>query len=142
MGRFRNLIKSTVVPAKRMKFDASATQYMPTGGANSTLDYSIKHAHKTTSYIPHLYEDLPPTSDPAEAHKHGHSHGAAADELTSFNSKFGLLLPNPAPDVAPADEAITASPANDVPGGGGSHGGQHVEGKSARLPIVYILSHI
>lgn len=90
-----------------MRFDASAPLSLSSGsGQSSSQDFSAKHSHTSaTSYIPHLYEDLPPTNDP-EAHKHIHLHGS--DELTGFNSKFGLLLPNPAPDVAPADE--TAKP--------------------------------
>lgn len=102
---------------------------MPSGlGTNSTIDYSAKNAHSTSSYIPHLYEDLPPTNDP-ESQKHGPSaHGP--DELTSFNSKFGLLLPNPAPDVAPADESTASAGGNTS---ANSHSGQHIDGKKLNI---------
>lgn len=125
VGRFRNLIKSTVVPAKRMRFDATPTQSMPSSsGQTASMDFSAKHSHAATSlYIPHLYEDLPPTHD-ADAHKPIHLHGS--DDLTGFNTKFGLLLPNPAPDVAPADEVPKQVVGVETPGNDRHH---HAEGK-------------
>uniref|UniRef100_A0A6B2EG19 Nuclear inhibitor of protein phosphatase 1 n=1 Tax=Phlebotomus kandelakii TaxID=1109342 RepID=A0A6B2EG19_9DIPT len=90
IGRFRNLIQTTVVPAKRAKMDIG----IPTDSSNSTSE--VKHLH-ANALVPHLYHGLPPTSE------EGKFSLDADEESTplSMGSKLGLMLPNPAPDVLP-----------------------------------------
>lgn len=82
IGRFRNLVSSTVVPtSKRMKLDLGLMQ----------PPMEIKSHQSLLS--PSLYSGLPPTGDL----DHGHS-STSADE-NPFGLKLGLLLPNPAPEI-------------------------------------------
>ncbi|XP_059622448.1 nuclear inhibitor of protein phosphatase 1 [Phlebotomus argentipes] len=92
IGRFRNLIHTTVVPTKRAKMDIG----IPTTSSSSAVD--AKHLHPT-ALVPHLYHGLPPSAEEGKFD--------ADDEATplSLGSKLGLLLPNPAPDVLPTGVA-------------------------------------
>lgn len=99
VGRFRNMIQSTVVPVKRPKLDSSGS-----GGAvfsapptfNNSLQSDLLLKQFNASLVPHLYQDLPPTGG------HGEKIDAETEgPMGSLGSKLGLLLPNPAPDVAP-----------------------------------------
>ncbi|XP_066597013.1 nuclear inhibitor of protein phosphatase 1 isoform X2 [Prorops nasuta] len=85
VGRFRNLVQTTVVPSKRMRME---------GGLISLAEdhHPLKHL-QPTSTAPHLYHDLPPeqfTPSPINQFP-------AA--LTSLTSRLGIALPNPAPEV-------------------------------------------
>lgn len=75
-----------------------------------------KHLNPS-SFIPHLYQDLPPIGNKLTG-KAGDSHGGsslghdldiAPSVIPSFGSKLGLLLPDPAPDVAPTPETLPAA---------------------------------
>lgn len=76
------------------------------------LDLS-KHLNPS-SFIPHLYQDLPPignklTGKSVDSHSGsslGHDLDIAPSVIPSFGSKLGLLLPDPAPDVAPNPETL------------------------------------
>lgn len=109
VGRFRNLVQTTIVPSKRNKYD---TNYIgvPSTSTTSASDMA-KHLHPT-SFMPHLYQDLPPTADRLErgnvggrnANNSGNSNMYAMENdastgLPTLGSKLGLLLPNPAPEV-------------------------------------------
>lgn len=70
-----------------------------------------------TSFIPHLYQDLPPignkfvnkSSDGTSPSNPGHGNldlDISTSMIPSFGSKLGLLLPDPAPDVAPNPEKL------------------------------------
>lgn len=108
VGRFRNLIQSTVVPTKKTRLDTSqsVSSASPNPSATSHTDLLLKQFN--ASLIPHLYQDLPPTSNSADAAKY--TADADAGPL-SIGSKLGLVLPNPAPDVAP----ICETPVNPAP---------------------------
>jgi len=84
IGRFRNMIESTVIPKKRARNDM---------GISSGTDESTKHrmiqAQQLTSptKIADLYDDLPAVGSGA---------GLFA---SSLSTKLGMALPNPAPDI-------------------------------------------
>lgn len=113
IGRFRNMIQTTVVPTKRTKYEnhmGVSSQPAPT-----SFD-GVKHMHPSAylaqfyQELPstHLYQDLPPTSSSGgdgDHQKINSSTGFDGDimaSMTNIGSKLGLVLPNPAPDVAPA----------------------------------------
>jgi len=88
VGRFRNLIQTTVVPTthKRQKLTESIGIHMQTASVEFKLPKSIHTA------VPNLYQDLPPETNVAPPIVGGGSY-------MSLGSKLGLVLPNPAPDV-------------------------------------------
>ncbi|KAH8284538.1 hypothetical protein KR018_003345, partial [Drosophila ironensis] len=115
VGRFRNLVQTTVVPAKRARYDVNHM------GIHSGSSVSAAHVHQLFQQtladmkhgqshhgrdmpaplaVPHspnsLYQGLP-----AEAHGKGDLEPISP---LSIGSKLGLLLPNPAPDVMPVYE--------------------------------------
>lgn len=78
-----------------------------------------KHLNPS-SFIPHLYQDLPPIgskfgdrpNDGNIGSNSGHSSldvNISASVVPSFGSKLGLLLPDPAPEVAPNPDKIMSS---------------------------------
>lgn len=114
VGRFRNLVQTTVVPAKRGHYE---TNYIGYSTATTTTSASemAKHLHPA-SLLPRLYQDLPPAAGDASssAGKTNVASGSGYSmdiESTSVSpvlgSKFGLMLPNPAPDVDPATDSTT-----------------------------------
>lgn len=118
VGRFRNLISSTVVPTKRPKLENNYIGF-PSTSSSSAADM-VKQLHPT-SFMPHLYQDLPtPLSDgsgghgsSAKAASHAGNYALEMDiapVTPALGSKLGLMLPNPAPDVAPATEYMSAPP--------------------------------
>ncbi|OXA63419.1 nuclear inhibitor of protein phosphatase 1 [Folsomia candida] len=81
VGRFRNLVHTTVIPtSKRIKMDP---------GGLVPAHTTQKHLMPRTSFS--LYDDLPPDS-------------FGTPFFTSLSSKLDLPLPNPAPDIEPAEE--------------------------------------
>lgn len=120
VGRFRNLVQTTVVPAKRARFDVNHMGIHSGSSANAAHLHQMfqqtladmKHGQNhrempPPNTVPHsptnsLYQGLP-----AEAHGKGDLEPISP---LSIGSKLGLLLPNPAPDVMPVfDEAEEAS---------------------------------
>ncbi|XP_012266299.1 nuclear inhibitor of protein phosphatase 1 isoform X1 [Athalia rosae] len=99
VGRFRNLVQTTVVPSKRMRME---------GGLISLSEEShnmMKHL-QPSSIIPQLYHDLPP-----EQFSNAHSSMASNPfntALTSLTSRLGIALPNPAPEVEMAPHQMQA----------------------------------
>ncbi|KAH8418619.1 hypothetical protein KR222_006745 [Zaprionus bogoriensis] len=135
VGRFRNLVQTTVVPAKRSRYEPNHMGLHTGGsgtGANAASALSASHQmfqqslvemkqqqqqqqhpqQPTTpqaavhSPINSLYQGLPASS--YDGHK-----GASEFEPISplgIGSKLGLMLPNPAPDVTPVfDEPLVPS---------------------------------
>lgn len=111
VGRFRNLINSTVIPTKRFKMENSI-------GIPSTSE-SAKHYH-STSFMPHLlYQGLPPSS--ADKNESSDVDMEAPSQMSNLGSKLGLLLPNPAPEVVPTNDNLsTMSVSYNTSGGQGS----------------------
>ncbi|XP_072391835.1 nuclear inhibitor of protein phosphatase 1 isoform X1 [Diabrotica undecimpunctata] len=86
IGRFRNLVQTTVVPtsSKRLKIAESV-------GISTTEFRQPKQVHQHHTSAPDLYTDLPPET---------HSSGASTMGIYSaLNSRLGMVLPNPAPEV-------------------------------------------
>nr|CAH7714660.1 unnamed protein product [Callosobruchus chinensis] len=86
IGRFRNLIQTTVIPtsAKRIKIAESI------GIQTSEFRMPKPLGHAVTA-APDLYNDLPPESNP--------SGGGTLGIYGTLSSRLGMILPNPAPDV-------------------------------------------
>ncbi|CAG9855566.1 unnamed protein product [Phyllotreta striolata] len=100
IGRFRNLIQTTVVPtsSKRAKIAESI-------GISASEFRQPKPVHHLNASTNDLYTDLPPESHPSGA--------GGLGIYSSLSSRLGMVLPNPAPDV---DMGQTfASPASFVP---------------------------
>lgn len=83
IGRFRNLIQTTVIPTtiKRQKMGDTI------GISNS----DFKLPKPISASVPQLYQDLPPESNASSA--------SGITMFTSLSSRLGMHLPNPAPDV-------------------------------------------
>lgn len=128
VGRFRNLIQTTIVPTKRSRIDNNFMGYSTTTTATTAITASDSKQMSATSFLPHLYQDLPPLSGYNQTNKiggksedemnvtagaHGQHNvdlGISTSMIPSFGSKLGLLLPNPAPDVTPnTDETHSMS---------------------------------
>ncbi|KAH8401981.1 hypothetical protein KR009_008965, partial [Drosophila setifemur] len=122
VGRFRNLVQTTVVPAKRARYDVNHMG-MHTGSSLATANAAHVHQMFQQSLADmkhHQHREMPapnavpqsPTNSlyqglPAEAHGKGDLEPISP---LSIGSKLGLLLPNPAPDVMPvSDEAEETS---------------------------------
>ncbi|XP_017024906.1 nuclear inhibitor of protein phosphatase 1 [Drosophila kikkawai] len=121
VGRFRNLVQTTVVPAKRARFDVnhmgihSGSSLASANAAHvhqlfqqSLADMKHQHQHNREMPPPHTVPHSPTNSlyqgIPAEAHGKGELEPISP---LSIGSKLGLLLPNPAPEVLPIfDEAL------------------------------------
>merc|ERR1739844_151454 len=80
IGRFRNMIESTVIPKKRARNDMGISDDIPT-------KQRIIQAQQLTSPTKiDLYDDLPAL-------------GTSGLFASSLSTKLGLPLPNPAPDI-------------------------------------------
>lgn len=81
VGKFRNLVQSTVVPSTQKKQKANDSISIP----------EYKMLRNIHSVVPQLYQDLPPESN--------NSTYGNVGMYSSLSSKLGMVLPNPAPDV-------------------------------------------
>lgn len=125
VGRFRNLIQTTVVPTKRSRIENNILGYSASiSTAGSTTDVT-KHLNPS-SFIPHLYQDLPPIGNKISGknedyHETGSGLDVNVSSIPTFASKLGLPLPNPAPEVSPQPDQIhstsitTTGPFNKMP---------------------------
>lgn len=100
IGRFRNLIQTTVVPTavKKAKFGIADS------GSASTVHVNFKIPKVLNSSTPDLYTDLPP-----EAHTNPTS-SQNMSIYSSLSSRLGMVLPNPAPDVDIGHSFPTTNP--------------------------------
>lgn len=97
IGRFRNLIQTTVIPTsltKRARYSEQAS--------NSTEYKLAKHLHPS-AIIPHLYQDLPPESNSGTL-------PSSMNMYSSLSSRLGMVLPNPAPDVDMGQNYVQNTP--------------------------------
>lgn len=104
IGRFRNLVQTTVIPTtyKRLKLDFSLTSSAFHSTSPTEMQKNILHP---TILSPSLYAGLPPTFLDGEHGSLGHTSSTPDDlSFNPFGSKLGLLLPNPAPEIAPVVE--------------------------------------
>ncbi|XP_062716412.1 nuclear inhibitor of protein phosphatase 1 [Aedes albopictus] len=107
IGRFRNLVSSTVVPvqAKRAKLEVHSMGL-------STSPSSSKILHHPHSLVPNLYHGIDDQAhDPRSAAGNGSGFGFGMDTTPSgLTTKLGIILPNPAPDVNPASSSTALMP--------------------------------
>ncbi|XP_045123115.1 nuclear inhibitor of protein phosphatase 1-like [Portunus trituberculatus] len=103
VGRFRNLVQTTVVPSKKRRLDISG---LVSNSVARDADGSVKN-QMPFPRSDGLYGDLPP-----EQHGHGGSHHSMFSSLLS--SKLGMPLPNPAPEVelAPPEPVAPEKPSH------------------------------
>ncbi|XP_034478641.1 nuclear inhibitor of protein phosphatase 1 [Drosophila innubila] len=131
VGRFRNLVQTTVVPAKRSRYEPNHMGLHTGSGGNS---HAVSASHQmfqqsivemkqqqqqqqqqnqlavtpqaaVHSPVNSLYQGLPASN--YDATHGGQLKGNSEFEPISpmgINSKLGLMLPNPAPDVTPIYE--------------------------------------
>ncbi|XP_046387028.1 nuclear inhibitor of protein phosphatase 1 [Ischnura elegans] len=100
VGRFRNLVQSTVIPTKRLRADG--------GIAAVGLGIDVSRQLQLMPTTSHLYHDLPPERHLTSPQSSSASAPPSAPSPTTpttllfssaLASKLGLALPNPAPDV-------------------------------------------
>ncbi|KAK0180893.1 hypothetical protein PV327_003227 [Microctonus hyperodae] len=106
VGRFRNLVQTTVVPSKRMRLE---------GGLISLTEESHTYLkHLQPNVAPQLYHDLPPEQFTQSSMPSSNPFSTA---LTSVTSRLGIALPNPAPDVemTPTQMQTDMPPINEMP---------------------------
>ncbi|XP_076089738.1 nuclear inhibitor of protein phosphatase 1-like [Mytilus galloprovincialis] len=89
VGRFRNLVSTTVIPTKRQKLDGNLLS-----SSGSMTDNITKRLQSFSYSNPNLYGDLP-----------------SSDTTASIASKMGIHLPNLAPDI---EEEPTTLPVIDA----------------------------
>lgn len=104
VGRFRNMIHTTIIPTKRQRIDGVG----PTSGLTNSSDDRLnlmKHLHPS-AMMPHLYHDLPPEGShqpgagtPTSPTGTGNSVNTPLLFSSALASRLGLALPNPAPEV-------------------------------------------
>ena len=132
MGRFRNLIQTTVVPAKRSRYDGSnmgisaPTTLAPTSAHNTNphqlFQQSYQEHMKNVGNNPNSPTNAMPSSPsslyqgiPAITHETHATRPTSEFDVTgplAIGAKLGLLLPNPAPDVTPMAEPVNSLPTN------------------------------
>lgn len=102
IGRFRNLIQSTVVPvaAKRFKMDVNAM-----GLSTSPSSSKILLAHSTT--VPSLYHGI--DSDHSGDGRNAIGSFDMDTSPSGLTTKLGIILPNPAPDVNPVSSTPSSA---------------------------------
>lgn len=83
VGKFRNLIRSTVIPSAQKRQKLTDNIGIP------MTDFKVPRS--ISSVVPQLYQDLPPESNAVGF--------GGAGIYSSLSSKLGIVLPNPAPDV-------------------------------------------
>ncbi|XP_071119716.1 nuclear inhibitor of protein phosphatase 1-like isoform X1 [Haliotis cracherodii] len=97
VGRFRNLVQTTIIPTKRAKLDGSV---QPSGSMTENITKRLQNF----SYGTNLYGDLPAVGVNAA--------GSTLSSTYSIATKLGLPVPNLAPDIDhdTAAPQVTAAP--------------------------------
>lgn len=102
VGRFRNLVQTTVLPAKRLKYETNSMG-IPHFTKPATIQPIISLADKTLQSS--LYHGIPIPDAGASGSKPHHPLDIDVTQV-ALGSKLGLLLPNPAPDVNPEEPVV------------------------------------
>ncbi|XP_063237571.1 nuclear inhibitor of protein phosphatase 1 isoform X2 [Bacillus rossius redtenbacheri] len=116
IGRFRNMIHTTVIPTKRQRADGLG----PTSGLTNPSDdrLALKHHLHPSSVLSHLYHDLPPAEGGGQPPTSPTSAYAGSGPLmfsSTLASRLGLSLPNPAPEVEMAPAPLPPAAARPAP---------------------------
>ncbi|KAL7646543.1 UNVERIFIED_CONTAM: hypothetical protein RMT77_001794 [Armadillidium vulgare] len=91
VGKFRNLVQTTVLPSKKRRLDVGSLSSHSIGREDMSRSFMGSVFPKAD--VNNLYGDLPPE-------QHTHINTSSHSIFSSFlSSKLGLPLPNPAPDV-------------------------------------------
>lgn len=116
VGRFRNLVQTTVLPAKRMKYETNSMG-IPHFTKPATIQPIISSVDKTLQSS--LYHGIPDAG--AAGSKPHHPMDLDVTQI-ALGSKLGLLQPNPAPDVNPEEPvAVQKVQFNSAPAVSGPH---------------------
>lgn len=97
IGRFRNLIQTTVIPSNLQKRARLSDQ------SSHNADLKLAKNLHPSAIMPHLYQDLPPETNS----------GGLNPNMTmysSLSSRLGMVLPNPAPDVNLETNFVQSAP--------------------------------
>ncbi|XP_011313970.1 nuclear inhibitor of protein phosphatase 1 isoform X2 [Fopius arisanus] len=96
VGRFRNLVQTTIIPSKRMRLEGGLISF------HDEPHHRLKSL-QPSSTVSQLYHDLPPEQYTPSAPSNSFS-----TALTSLTSRLGIALPNPAPEVDMASSEVQA----------------------------------
>ncbi|XP_063975637.1 nuclear inhibitor of protein phosphatase 1 isoform X2 [Diachasmimorpha longicaudata] len=94
VGRFRNLVQTTIVPSKRMRLEGGLISF------HEEPHHRLKPL-QPTSPVSQLYHDIPP-----EQYSPSTPSNFFSTALTSLTSRLGIALPNPAPEVEMAPSQV------------------------------------
>lgn len=94
VGRFRNLIQTTVIPTTFKRPKLSDNIGLP------SLEFRMPRTIHAT--MPELYQDLPPETN--------NTVGSSVNIYSTLSSRLGMVLPNPAPDVDMGEGYVQPSP--------------------------------
>ncbi|KAK3091286.1 hypothetical protein FSP39_018651 [Pinctada imbricata] len=100
VGRFRNMIQTTVIPTKRQKLDGGL---IPQGSMTDNITKRLQSFSYATA---NLYGDLPTSPTSPTSPTGGSTYSIAA--------KMGLHVPNLAPDIVP-EEPVLPAPIHPTP---------------------------
>jgi nuclear inhibitor of protein phosphatase 1 len=98
IGRFRNLVQSTVVPVtnKRLRLDSGSFSFPPNPASQHENKHILHHPIIAAPNLINLYAGLPSTSNELN--------DRADENIGSYTTKFMANLPNPAPDIDVANK--------------------------------------
>ncbi|XP_055390400.1 nuclear inhibitor of protein phosphatase 1 [Condylostylus longicornis] len=111
VGRFRNLVQTTVVPTKKLKIEHGIPTTSTSVHSSISHVADVKHMHPS-ALIPSLYHGLPAAISDHQHNPSSSSSGTSKllDVDVVMGTKLGLLLPNPAPDVNPETSTPPIAP--------------------------------
>lgn len=129
-----------------MKFDMHPMSHSGTSSVNSSAalaaaDNFSKHLH-ASAYVAHLYHDLPPADGDTKSTGASAAGPYSSDmDLANMGSKFGIILPNPAPEVDPTNDASMSATMSSLPQGSsaGTHSG--VPPTRSMIWLMFLFSH-
>ena len=100
IGKFRNLVNSTVVPVshKRMRLDSGPSTFTFPSAPHSEHKHILHHPIISA---PTLYAGLPSTSEPASDH--------SDESYGMYSSTLLPALPNPAPEIEVSNKPILST---------------------------------
>lgn len=102
----------------------SATSSNNSAAALSAADNFSKHLH-ASAYVAHLYHDLPPADGDTKSTAGSAGPYSSDMDLANMGTKFGIILPNPAPEVDPTNDTNMSASMSSLPPGSsaGTHSG-------------------
>lgn len=125
-----------------MKFDmhpmSNSTSSANNSAALSAADNFSKHLH-ASAYVAHLYHDLPPADGDTKSTAGSATGPYSSDmDLANMGTKFGIILPNPAPEVDPTSDVNMSVSKPPLPTGS-THSG--VSPTKSMLRLKFLLNN-